>query len=95
MTQDSKCPICDASTKKPFTAAFWHFRFIESGSFRYWRGNVKAFGFASGLVASICLSFPFLNTIINWRHRKSRLVIHGVGQQEDVEREDPLQAEQR
>lgn len=52
-----------------------HFAFYAPGYLRYWRGNMRAFGFLGGLHASICLSFPFLGTLMTWKYRKMRLEI--------------------
>lgn len=69
------CPWCDAPTTSVANCLADHFAFYEPGQFQYWRGNMKVFGFWSGLGASICLSFPFINALYHWRHRKTRLVL--------------------
>lgn len=74
---EQKCIICGETTNTPWRSAFSHFWFYMPGQLQWWRGNIKAFGFWSGLHASICLSFPFYNTLRHWRHRKSRLDIGG------------------
>jgi len=70
-----KCVVCGLPTNQPFSSFMEHFAFYEPGQLQYWRGNITMFGFWSGLMASICISFPFINTIVHWRHRKSQLVI--------------------
>lgn len=70
-----KCVICDGETSHPIKAALHHFRLVEWGQWQYWRGNIRTFGWTSGLRASLTLSFPILNTLWHWKHRKSRLVI--------------------
>lgn len=68
-----KCVICDEKTNRPIAAAIDHFRLVEWNQWRYWRGNFTAFGWISGLKANLTLSFPILNTLWNWKHRKARL----------------------
>lgn len=56
-----------------------HFEFYAPNNFQYWRGNIKAFGFVDGLLASIALTFPFTTIFYpsHWKHRKDRLIIGG------------------
>jgi hypothetical protein len=70
----SKCVICDHETDRPVREFFWHFRLVEWDQWRFWRGNIKMFGFWSGLKSSITLSFPIINTLWHWKYRKARLV---------------------
>lgn len=78
MTKRYTCCVCGEPTDKHVQAAFEHFWFYQSGQWQYWRGNIATFGFWSGLRGSLCLSFPFINTLVNWKHRKSRLMILGM-----------------
>ena len=71
------CPICGDKTRKPIQAAFEHFWFWQPGSLQYLKGNIKTFGFWSGLHAWICLAFPFYSTLRHWKYRKCRLTIGG------------------
>lgn len=70
----SKCIICGDETSKPVREALWHFRLVEWGQWKFWRGNIATFGWRAGLRGSITLSFPIINTLWHWKHRKSRLV---------------------
>lgn len=69
-----KCIVCDEPTSTPVREALWHFRLVDWGQWRFWPGNMRMFGFWSGLRSNLTLSFPILNTLLNWEHRKSRLV---------------------
>ena len=69
------CIICGGKTSQPFSAAVNHFRPIDWKQRHFVRGNFATFGFWSGLMANVTLVFPFLNTLINWKYRKMRLVI--------------------
>ena len=69
------CIICGDETKRPYAAAVEHFRPFAWHDPKYIRGNIKTFGFWSGMRGNITLYFPFLNTLIHWRYRKSRLEI--------------------
>jgi hypothetical protein len=71
----SRCVICGDFTTRPFAAMVDHFRPIDWPQRKFLVGNFRAFGFWSGLHSNICLMFPFLNTLLNWKHRKSRLVM--------------------
>ena len=75
MNKKARCLICGETTTKPIATAFEHFFLYASGNWKYWRGNIKTFGFWPGLHGSICLTFPIYNTLRHWKHRKSRLVI--------------------
>lgn len=67
------CPVCGDETPRPIRHALHHFRLVNWGHWQYWRGNIKTFGFWPGLGASITLSFPIINILWHWKHRKSRL----------------------
>lgn len=69
----STCIICGDTTPSPFTAFVYHFRPIDWEQRSYIRGNFKMFGLWSGLRANLTLMSPFLNTILNWKHRKGKL----------------------
>jgi hypothetical protein len=69
------CIICGDSTERPFAAAVWHFRPFEWHEAIYIVGNIKTFGFWSGVEANLSLYFPFLGTLINWKYRKMKLEI--------------------
>jgi hypothetical protein len=70
----SECLICGDRTDRPFEAFVWHFRFIDLPQWRFIVGNFKTFGFWLGLRGNVTLMFPFLNTLINWKWRRHRLV---------------------
>lgn len=70
-----KCVICGQATDRPIRELLWHFRLVEWGQWRFWRGNIATFGFWSGLKSSITLSFPIINTLWHWKYRKARLVL--------------------
>ena len=72
-----ECIICGGRTEHPIRAALHHFRLVEWGQWRYWRGNISMFGFWYGLRGCLTLSFPILNTLIHWRHRKCTLELPG------------------
>lgn len=69
------CLICGRNTTNAFADFVRHFRVIDWPQRHYVKGNFRTFGYWSGLRANITLMFPFLNTIINWKHRKSSLEI--------------------
>jgi hypothetical protein len=69
-----KCIICDQPTTRPVLEALWHFRLVDWNQWQFWRGNINTFGLASGMRSNLCLSFPILNTLLNWKYRKARLV---------------------
>jgi hypothetical protein len=71
----NRCLICDERTTQPWRAALWHFRLVDWGQWRYWKGNIRTFGLRSGLAGSFALSFPIYNTLRHWKYRKHRLVI--------------------
>jgi hypothetical protein len=71
----NKCIICGDPTPTPIREALRHFRLVDWGQWRYWSGNISTFGFLSGLRGSICLSFPIINTLWNWKYRKRRLIL--------------------
>ena len=70
-----ECIVCGEKTDQPIAAAFEHFYLYVPGNWRYWRGNIKTFGFWSGLSGSLGITFPIYNTLRHWKHRKSRLVL--------------------
>lgn len=72
---EKPCPVCGDVVQSRIACIMQHFTFYAPGKMRYWRGNIAAFGLAGGLRGSICLSFPFVNILMNWRHRKSRVVM--------------------
>jgi hypothetical protein len=39
----------------------------------YFRGNIRSFGFWSGLKSNITLSSPLINKLWNWKYRNMRL----------------------
>jgi hypothetical protein len=67
------CVVCGEPTEHPISAALEHFRLVEWDQWQFWRGNIRAFGFWSGLLASVDLSFPIVNTLRHWKYRKWRL----------------------
>lgn len=69
-----KCLICDQETDRPIREFLWHFRLVDWDQWRFWRGNITAFGLWSGMKGNITLSFPIINTLWNWKYRKARLV---------------------
>ena len=69
----SQCLICGAKTYKPFAATIEHLRPFECHEAKYFFGNIRQFGFWSGLRGNVCLYFPFLNTLLNWKYRKCHL----------------------
>lgn len=71
----NKCTVCGEETSRPIACALQHFKLVEWGQWQYWRGNFRAFGFWSGLKGNLTLSFPIINILWNWRHRKARLVL--------------------
>ena len=70
------CIVCGDKTSKPFVAAVWHFRPFAYHDPKYIVGNVKTFGFWSGMRANVSLYFPFLNTLMHWKYRKMHLTIN-------------------
>jgi len=67
------CIVCGRPTDKPITAAYEHFKPYEPGMWQYLRGNVSTFGPWRGLMGTLGLAFPWINTIRNWRYRHHRL----------------------
>jgi hypothetical protein len=67
------CPVCGETTGQPIRAALEHFSPVAWGQWHYWPGNIKSFGFWSGMSANLALSFPIYNTLRYWKHRKTRL----------------------
>jgi hypothetical protein len=67
------CLICGEPTKRPVIATLLHFRLIDFGQWQFVRGTYSAFGLRSVLT----LVSPICNTLIHWKHRKSRLVLPG------------------
>lgn len=72
-----KCVICGEPTGKPVQSAFSHFWIYMPGARRYLRGNVRAFGFWSGLHSTLSLACPLYNTVRHWKYRKAKLEIGG------------------
>jgi len=68
------CIICGDHTSRPLAAVVYHFRPIDWEQRSFIMGNFQTFGFWSGLRSNLTLMFPFLNTILNWKYRKHRLV---------------------
>ena len=75
---EKSCPVCGEVVQRRMACLKVHFAFYQPGTLRYWRGNIGAFGWSDGLRSSIGLTFPFVNILMNWRHRKSRLVMPHV-----------------
>lgn len=71
------CVICGEKTEQPFAAAVYHYRVYERGNWKFLKGNQTMFGFWDGLHSTICLAFPFYNTLIHWKYRRHFLVIPG------------------
>jgi hypothetical protein len=69
------CIVCGEETTKHVACALQHFRLVEWNMWQYWRGNIRTFGLWSGMRGNLTLSFPIINTLWNWKHRKARLVI--------------------
>lgn len=69
------CIVCGRESDRPIRDALGHFRLVDWGKWQYWPGNIRTFGFWGGLRGSLTLSFPFINTLWNWKNRKSELVI--------------------
>jgi hypothetical protein len=69
------CIICGDVTSQPIAAAVEHFRPFHWEHPRYIFGNIRTFGFLSGMRANLCLFFPFLGTLLNWKYRKMHLEI--------------------
>lgn len=63
------CLICGEKTKRPILATLMHFRLIDFDQWAFVRGTYESFGLRSVLT----LVSPLANTLLNWRHRKSRL----------------------
>lgn len=72
---DKHCPVCGDPVRSRMACIMDHFAFYSPGTLRYWRGNITAFGWLDGLRGSVCLSFPWINMLLNWRHRKSRIIV--------------------
>jgi hypothetical protein len=66
----AKCIICGDNTTRPIAAAFEHFHLYSPGKWQYWRGNIRMFGFWSGLGSNIGLTFPIYNTLRHWKYRR-------------------------
>lgn len=69
------CLICGEKIDRPFAATVEHFRPIDLGQWPYVIGNFRTFGLWSGLHANVTLLSPVINTILHWKHRKSRLEV--------------------
>ena len=72
---EKSCPVCGDAVQSRRACIMEHFAFYAPGTLRYWRGNIVSFGWADGLRSSIGLTFPFVNILMNWRHRKSRIIM--------------------
>lgn len=78
MTNNDKANICITYRRQKYNrwVSFWdrwkpldlHIR-----PWRYWRGNIKTFGFWSGFKSNIALTLPLLNMIIHWKYRNMHL----------------------
>lgn len=87
MNQPSRsCLVCGDICDKWIQATIHHFRPIDWEQRSFIRGNFKAFGVWSGLRANITLLFPVMNTLFNWKYRKSRLVFADGSEQPFCER---------
>lgn len=82
MATTRHCIICGDVVTRPFAAAVYHFRPFAWHESKYILGNIRTFGFISGMRANIGLYFPFLSTIMNWQYRKMRLEITEVNDAE-------------
>ena len=76
----SRCLVCGEESKRWFAATVWHFRPIDWEQRHYVLGNFRTFGFWSGLRSNVTLLFPVMNTLLNWRVRKHRIVPTDLGE---------------
>ena len=67
------CPICGERSTRPVLATLHHLRLYESGNWRFFRGNMAAFGRWRGFWSTVCLISPLFNTLRHWKYRKCRL----------------------
>ena len=70
-----QCLICGEKTKRPIAATLWHIRLYKRGAWRFLRGNMATFGALSGVLGTIYLAFPIVNTLRHWKYRRYFLVI--------------------
>jgi hypothetical protein len=68
-----KCIVCGKETEKPFLSAFSHFYLYNAGQWKFLAGNIRTFGFLSGVWSTVQLICPVINTVVNWRYRKCDL----------------------
>ena len=69
------CPYCKQQVFSRADCLAEHFAFYAKGNLKFWAGNIRMFGLFGGLLESVCLSFPFINALVNWRYRDARLSI--------------------
>lgn len=69
-----RCIVCDQPSNRPIRDALGHFKLVNWGQWEFWPGNIRMFGFWGGMRGNLTLSFPVLNMLLNWKHRKSKLV---------------------
>lgn len=53
----------------------WKLIDLRARPWRYWRGNVKTFGWSSGMKANLTLTSPLANAVLNWKYRNMHLDI--------------------
>lgn len=66
-----KCLICDQETKNIWVELWFHLKPISFCHLRFVKGTYETFG----LRAALGNISPLFGTLINWKYRKSRLVI--------------------
>lgn len=70
-----RCLWCGDRTHRPVAAFLEHFRLYESGNWKWFRGNMRTFGWWDGFWATIGLICPLYTTLRHWRRRKATLVL--------------------
>ena len=48
---------------------------LRTRPWRYWRGNVRMFGWKTGMISNLTLTSPLMNKMLNWRYGRMRLDI--------------------
>ena len=69
------CIVCGDETKRPIAATLSHFILYQQGQWAFLKGNIDVFGWRNGIMSTLYLICPALNTIRFWKYRKARLVI--------------------